>query len=85
MKRLEGVYRERLNAKDREIEIYKRENTNLWELAKLGATRQIHVETHQNNRNTTISNNDIQGSTYTEELKSSVYTEGDNRVNTDNR
>ena len=41
LKRLEGTYRKELQAKDREIEIYKRENTNLWELVKLGATRPI--------------------------------------------
>ena len=44
LKQLEGVYRRELQAKDREIDIYKRENTNLWELAKLGATRPINVE-----------------------------------------
>ncbi|MBP0021301.1 MAG: hypothetical protein J7647_27575, partial [Cyanobacteria bacterium SBLK] len=77
LKRLEGVYRERLQAKDSQIEQYKRENTNLTDIVKAIASRPINI----NNRNITVSDNDIKGSAYTEELKGSGYIEGDNRVN----
>ncbi|MEM9540868.1 MAG: hypothetical protein AAGA60_15350 [Cyanobacteria bacterium P01_E01_bin.42] len=77
VKRLEGVYREKLQAKDEQIEQYRRENTNLWGLVQREASRPINIE----NRNIMVSDNDIQGSAYTEELKGSGYTEGDTRVN----
>ncbi len=44
LKILEARYGERLNAKDKEIAIYRQENANLWELVKLGANRPINVE-----------------------------------------
>ncbi|MBP0021238.1 MAG: pentapeptide repeat-containing protein [Cyanobacteria bacterium SBLK] len=78
LKRLEGVYRERLQAKDSQIEQYKRENTNLTDIVKAIASRPINI----NNRNITISDNEIKGTAYTEELKGSGYTEGDNTTNT---
>ncbi|MBD1996161.1 hypothetical protein H6G00_05950 [Leptolyngbya sp. FACHB-541] len=40
----ETQYRVQLQAKDREIEIYKQQNANLFELVKLGASRPITVE-----------------------------------------
>jgi uncharacterized protein YjbI with pentapeptide repeats len=41
---LETQYRERLQAKDREIEIYKQQHSSMEEIAKLLATRPIHIE-----------------------------------------
>jgi uncharacterized protein YjbI with pentapeptide repeats len=41
---LEAQYRERLQAKDQDIEKYKQENTNLWEVVKLQASKPITVE-----------------------------------------
>ncbi|AFY39781.1 pentapeptide repeat protein [[Leptolyngbya] sp. PCC 7376] len=44
LKRLEGVYQRKLQAKDREIESYRRESANMTEIAKLLANRPITVE-----------------------------------------
>ncbi len=44
LKNIEEIYRDQLNAKANEIAIYRQENANLWELAKLGASRPINVE-----------------------------------------
>ncbi|MDJ0577985.1 MAG: pentapeptide repeat-containing protein [Xenococcaceae cyanobacterium MO_234.B1] len=44
LKAIEDKYRLELNAKDREIEIYKQQNTNIFEIAKLAASRPINVE-----------------------------------------
>lgn len=44
LKQIEAGYRRELQAKDREIEIYKQQNANIMELAKLGAGRPIIVE-----------------------------------------
>ena len=44
LKRLEGVYQRELQAKDREIDSYRRESTNMNEIAKLLASRPITVE-----------------------------------------
>ncbi len=41
LKAIEDKYRLELNAKDREIEIYKQQNTNIFEIAKLAASRPI--------------------------------------------
>ncbi|MEM9543314.1 MAG: hypothetical protein AAGA60_27965 [Cyanobacteria bacterium P01_E01_bin.42] len=71
------MYRERLQVKDSQIEQYKQENTNLTEIVKAIANRPINIE----NRNITVSDNDIQGTAYTEELKGSGYTGGDNTTN----
>ena len=62
LKRLEGVYRERLQAKDSQIEQYKRENTNLWGLVQREASRPINIE----NRNITVNSEKTEGSGYTE-------------------
>jgi hypothetical protein len=40
---LEAQYREKLSAKDKDIEIYKAQNTNLWEVVKLQASKPIQV------------------------------------------
>ncbi|MBP0017956.1 MAG: pentapeptide repeat-containing protein [Cyanobacteria bacterium SBLK] len=77
LKQLEAGYRKELQAKDSQIEQHKRENTNLTDIVKAIASRPINI----NNRNITVSDNDIQGSAYTEELKGSGYTEGDNTTN----
>ena len=45
LKRLEGIYQKELQAKDREIESYRRESANMTEIAKLLARRPITVET----------------------------------------
>lgn len=45
LKRLEEVYQKELQAKDREIESYRRESANMTEIAKLLASRPITVET----------------------------------------
>ena len=63
---MEARYRNELNAKDREIEIYKKQNTDMTDIVKLLANRPINVETHQNNRNTTVNSDTIEGSGYTE-------------------
>ena len=44
LKRLEGVYQQQLQAKDREIDSYRRESANMTEIAKLLASRPITVE-----------------------------------------
>ncbi|MEM9539634.1 MAG: pentapeptide repeat-containing protein [Cyanobacteria bacterium P01_E01_bin.42] len=87
LKQLEGVYREKLQARDEQIEQYKRENTNLWELAKLGATRTINVEVtavadqSKSDRTINIKNNQIKGSGYSENIHGSANTEGNTYVN----
>jgi uncharacterized protein YjbI with pentapeptide repeats len=45
LKLIEAQYRQQLNAKDREIEIYKQQSTNLVEIAKLAASRPFTIET----------------------------------------
>ncbi|MEM9541156.1 MAG: pentapeptide repeat-containing protein [Cyanobacteria bacterium P01_E01_bin.42] len=77
LQRLEGMYRETLQCKDEQIEQYKRENTNLWALVQREATRSINIE----NRNIIVNSETIQGAAYTEEIKGSGYTQGDNQVN----
>jgi uncharacterized protein YjbI with pentapeptide repeats len=44
LKTIETTYRTQLQAKDEQLEIFRRENTNLWEIAKLMASRPINVE-----------------------------------------
>nr|WP_262985852.1 pentapeptide repeat-containing protein [Nostoc sp. 'Peltigera membranacea cyanobiont' 232] len=41
---LEAIYRNQLEAKDVEIEIYHKENANLWELVKLAANKPIQIQ-----------------------------------------
>ncbi|MGK7928451.1 MAG: pentapeptide repeat-containing protein [Spirulina sp.] len=88
LKRLEGVYRERLQAKDEQIEQYKRENTNLWELAKLGAARPINVENKavadqsKSDRSIHIKANEFKGAANVEKIEGgAVYNEGYNIYN----
>jgi uncharacterized protein YjbI with pentapeptide repeats len=42
LRAIEEKYRVHLNAKEREIEIYRQQSVNLWEIAKLAAARPIH-------------------------------------------
>ncbi|MEM8642474.1 MAG: pentapeptide repeat-containing protein [Cyanobacteria bacterium P01_G01_bin.54] len=44
-KQLEAVYQEKLQAKEQEIAIYREQNTNLNEIAKMMASRPIQIET----------------------------------------
>ncbi|MEM9538820.1 MAG: pentapeptide repeat-containing protein [Cyanobacteria bacterium P01_E01_bin.42] len=73
LKQLEAVYRERLQAKDEQIEIYKKQSADIMELTKLAIARDV--------RTINITGNYIKGTSYTEELKGSGYTRGDNQVN----
>jgi uncharacterized protein YjbI with pentapeptide repeats len=41
---LEAIYRNQLKAKDVQIEIYHKENANLWELVKLAASKPIQIQ-----------------------------------------
>lgn len=60
LKLKEQQYRERLNAKDKEIEVYREQNTNLWEIVKLKASQPFNIIQQQGD--STISNdNRIQG------------------------
>jgi uncharacterized protein YjbI with pentapeptide repeats len=49
LKYLEAQYRAELNAKDKEIEIYKQQSANILELAKLAASRPINISQTQGN------------------------------------
>jgi uncharacterized protein YjbI with pentapeptide repeats len=72
LKLLETKYRSQLQAKDREIEIYKQQNTDILELAKLASSRPITVETRamvdqsKSDRIIKIKTQEIHGSAYTE-------------------
>ena len=44
LKSIEDKYRTQLQAKDEQLDNFRRENTNLWEMAKLLASRPINVE-----------------------------------------
>jgi len=44
LKSIEDKYRTQLQAKDEQLDNFRRENTNLWEMAKLMASRPINVE-----------------------------------------
>ncbi|MEM9540242.1 MAG: pentapeptide repeat-containing protein [Cyanobacteria bacterium P01_E01_bin.42] len=87
VKRLETVYRAELNAKDREIEIYKQQSANMMEIVKLQATRAINVEVtavadqSKSDRTINIKNNQIKGSGYSENIHGSANTEGNTYVN----
>ena len=66
LKAIEDKYRLELNAKDREIEIYKQQNTNIFEIAKLAASRPIQniIDITNKAENKSMSdtfNNDLQG------------------------
>jgi uncharacterized protein YjbI with pentapeptide repeats len=45
LKAIENKYRIQLQTKDEQLDIFRQENTNLWEMAKLMASRPINVET----------------------------------------
>jgi uncharacterized protein YjbI with pentapeptide repeats len=51
LKDIEARYRLELNAKDKEIEIYKQQSADILELAKLAASRPINISQNQENNN----------------------------------
>lgn len=87
LKLLETKYRCELQAKDREIAIYKQQNADILELARLAASRPITVETKaivdqsKSDRVITIENNEIKGAAYSEETKGPIYTQGNTIYN----
>ncbi len=46
---LETIYRNQLKAKDVQIEVFHKKNTNLWELVKLAASKPIQLQNTNNN------------------------------------
>lgn len=71
LKLLETQYRCELQAKDREIAIYKQQSADILELARLAASRPITVETkamvdQSKDRTINIKTQEIHGSAYTE-------------------
>lgn len=50
LKIIEDAYRVKLQAKDDQLETFRHENTNLWEMAKLMATRTINIPVNLENK-----------------------------------
>jgi uncharacterized protein YjbI with pentapeptide repeats len=86
LKAIEDRYRLELNAKDKEIEIYKQQSTNMFEIAKLAASRPINISQTQGdnmagdrnihigsgNYNELIEGNYVQGNYYASEHKQTL-------------
>jgi hypothetical protein len=77
----ETKYRKELNFRDREIEIYKRENTNLWEMVKLKASQPFNIIQQQGDAMMS-GNKDIQivrgDNNRTAKGDNSTFVQGDN-------